>query len=317
MKIKNILNICIIIILLSAIFLNGCTDSTGRQPARRITGNDGITINIQGRNRIELLGNFPSNEIYQITMENRGKYDIKDDEFVAEIIMKDGLRESNEKRQSLMFNSLSSFNNFQINELEGLSQIRTKPDSITKLLNIETNVPSGQGITTGFNVKACYKYQTIFSETVCINAIRRSTESNCQRTSYNFNSGQGAPIKISKVEIADRLIENNLVSPRIVLTIENTRRQITSLPEYFSSPCTNQENINKIKLTTAQLGQQPLSCNVEDDIIDLSRNEQTIICDLDRNPNIEFGDSFETVLYIVLEYGYSNVETFNVDVTRR
>jgi hypothetical protein len=319
MKQKNIIiNICIILVILSTLFIGGCMNNNNiRQPARRITGNDGLTFKIEGKNKIELFGNFPATEIYQINIENKGKYNIKNDEFFAEIVLKDGLRENQENKQNIILNSLSDFNIYNINTLEGLSQIRLKGDSITKMLNIETNVPSGQGITTGFTTKACYKYQTIFSETVCINSIKKNKEDNCAKSSYSFASGQGAPIKISKVEIVDKLIENNLVTPRIILTIENTKKQITSLPETFSSPCKSQENINKIKLVNAQLGQQMLSCNVENGIIDLSKNEQTVVCDLDRNPNIEFGDSFDTILHIILEYGYSNIETFNIDIVRK
>lgn len=316
MKNKTIITLCILFVVLT--LLTGCSNNNkGTQAARKITGTDGIAINIEGKNNIELFGNYDTSEVYQISIENKGKYDILDNEFYGEITLKDGLKQNEENIQALTFNSFSEFNEYQTNYLEGVNQNREKGDFITKVISLDTNVPSGQGITSGFDIKTCYKYETIFSETICINSIRNEKQQNCKKNEYNFNSGQGAPIKISKVEVSDKIIQDNLVAPRLLITIENTKKQIATLPSEFTGGCTGEGNLNKIKLTTAKLGQQTLSCKLNDEMIDLSKNTQTVICDLDDNPNIDFGDSFDTVLYIVLEYGYSESKSFNIDITRK
>lgn len=315
---KNIfLKTAIVLLTISLLILSGCSnDSSVVKPARKITGNDGLTIDIEGNNKIELFGNYDMEEVYQITIENKGKYSLNNNDFYSEIFLKDGLRSSEEEKSKIFINSLSDFTQSNIEEMEGVSQSRIKGDSFTNFLSVKTNVPSGQGITSGFEVRACYKYQTIFAETVCINTVRNERKQNCEKNKYSFSSGQAAPIKISNVEITDKSSTDNLVAPRLIITIENTKKGFTTLPEEYKSGCTGQGNLNKILLSNAKIGQYVLECNVENNIIDLSNNRQNIICDLDNNMNIESGDSFNTILQLTLDYGYTTTEEFDIDITR-
>jgi len=319
------------LLVICLLILSGCDNNNGRKAARKITGTKAININIEGNNKIELYGNYITQEVYQITLENNGRYDIKNNEIYTEVLFEDGLvitddhsvgsfedeYDSDQNSNKIVSTTLSDFNTLNTIMLEGLNQIREKPDSITRIIGAKTNVPSGQGITSGIKVKSCYKYKTYFSETLCIDTIKNGKHTTCPKNEYNYNNGQGAPIKISKVIISDKIINENQIAPRLIITIENSQKNIATLPDNFIGACTSNGEINKIKLETAKIGMQELSCNTKENIIDLSSGKATIICDLDDNSNIEQGGEFTSVLQLVLSYGYSTSKDFEINIQRK
>ena len=303
-----------IIIILFTLILTACNidqllpDSTNVDFRK---GTQGLIVDIEGENDIITYGHDTStNEAYIIKIENKGATDIPQEGFFMKIHhTSDFLRLKN---GDLLIDSLKTFN---IDTMLGKSKYNSKGDYIEHLLVFQGTPPFNQGATASISVDTCYLYETILSKTICINTQINKNNKGCKKDTYSFSQGQGGPMKISKAEIKETIKPgtDDVIIPKIILTIENSGGNIFTLPESFKQACLEKKDINRFRISDAKLGTMELDCNGE---IVMKDKSKKIVCTPDAAFGESLGVSFDTILYIKLEYGYLETATKNINVIR-
>lgn len=314
---KSIITLIILTLLVFA--FSGCLPTASIIDYR--TGTKGLLFSLEGPNEIIIYEDEPSPyEEYEIKIENDGATKIEDQDIYVKVDLKDGfLKMKNDGSNYIILNSLDAFNLATIHQLEGKTKWGFDGEDISHFFTLEAMAPPNQGVTAIISAELCYRYETILSDSICINTVRHRDNEGCSRSDYSYGSGQGGPIKISKVEVREIVDDRNNVVPRIVLTIENAEGGIVSLPDgdNFKEGCLAKEEINKLKITEALLGQDYLTCNDGDDEISLVDGEKRVVCELGGQLPDNAQGYFDTTLYIELEYGFHSITSKTVNIVRK
>ncbi|MFT4297739.1 MAG: hypothetical protein ACMXX5_00955 [Candidatus Woesearchaeota archaeon] len=301
--------------------LSGCFSPPGVTYIDFRSGREGLRLSILGPNEMKLYpGQETTYEEFEFIVENRGASNLENNDIYMRIQMTDNfLVKKDTDIGRITLRSLDEFNNMRITSLEGKSSYRRTGDQISHFLNTEATPPPQKYTTANIRADLCYRYKTILSDSICINTVKHLPGKGCSRTRYTYNQGQGAPIRITSIEIREIYTQDDEIQTNIVLEIENVEGNIVSLPDgsNFIEGCLSRHNINHIKIESATLGNNQLKCTEDDDdIIELIDNKRNIVCTLQgSHPDISEGH-YDTTLYIELAYGYHTSAVKRVNIVR-
>jgi hypothetical protein len=178
----------------------------------------------------------------------------------------------------------------------------------------------------------CYPYQTILSETVCVDTdIFNLNEENkaCEIKDFS-SSSQGAPLAITNVKVNMLPLRNSKgVKPEFIIEIENQGPgQILLFNSYTIEKACSSESLTKQELNKvsvwARLSNDNLQCkstssSTQDDeniaILDLSEKNNQVRCVLEKGIDDELG-TYTTPLTIQLNYGYTYSISKDIKIRR-
>jgi len=307
------------IMTLIAIFIIGCLPSTPVFNYR--TGTKGLTLTIDGPDEIIMYeGDATPHEEYEFKIKNDGATDIDQNDVYLKIQFKEGflkLREDGSTYKSI--SSLNDFNFGTINHLMGKNKYSNNGEEISYFTVLEAISPPNQGVSATINADLCYRYKTILSDTICVNS-EKITNGGCSVMDHSYSSGQGAPIKISKVEVRDILLTNRKVTPKIIITVENAEGGIVSLAggDSFKEGCLAKSDINKVTIESVALGNNELNCDIPSNIINFDEDgERKVSCEAGSGIPTDPQGYYDTPIYIELSYGYHTMASMKVDIIRK
>jgi hypothetical protein len=319
MKYKNKRIIIVCFCLISLLILSGCF-SPGVTYIDYRSGTEGLNINIIGPNDITLYpGSTSEYDEYEFRIINKGSTTInKDDIYMRIQLTNNFLREKDTDKNRIILRSMDDFNAQKTTYLEGKTRFNIQGYDISHFINIEA-IPGPHRYTTA-NIRAdlCYRYKTILTESICINTRKHRPNQGCNKKEYYFSNGQGAPIRISKLEVRELQTSDDNIEIRLMITVENVQGNIVSSAQSdkFAEGCLLQQDINKIDIIEAKLGSIDLNCNNNNDIIELIDNQRTITCTIDDNISDNAQGYFDTPLYIELAYGYYTTYSKSISIIR-
>lgn len=172
----------------------------------------------------------------------------------------------------------------------------------------------------------CYPYQTILSATVCIDTDVSGTRPGkkvCKMQDLNFNSGQGAPVAATKIEVnmlpqfgSDNQVTS--VRPQFLIYIENKEKGNIIKEGLERDYCTKtnfvHENLNKVRVA-ASLGGKELDCKTfkkgsadekdKDNYVKLIDKKALARCVMKDSDISRTNDNYLTPLKVTLAYGYT------------
>lgn len=298
------------------ILISACNITPAKENYNFRTGTEGLDVRIKGEDEIKIYGSSnPSPETYIIEVENKGATKISSSDIYMRITLPDGFFK-NYNDQNFELSSLKEFeNNKGPSELEGKTKYTSKGDIVVHGITLQPTVPPTKGVGAKINIDLCYKYSTILIETVCVNTQHHKEGEGCKQSKYTF-SGQGAPIKISSVEIKE-MIEDDTFTPMVVLVIDNTEENIFTLPDKHPEACKAKSDINKLRIEKATLGTNTLVCNEEErSEISIRNEEKKVVCMMEGDfDDVDIG-YLETPLYVQLDYSYYSHHEKKVSIIR-
>ena len=323
---------CIIIILGIMIIISGCNNSSG------IGGGKGSGGSISGSKdfykgtsalSINFVKDMPPAEVYD-----------KNSDFVI------GLELKNEGAENVSEGVMTVSVERDYIELKGILQQR---NSLVSYENIEGKpnalkfnlggksilLPSGekgiiyfnaaarelaeesQALTSKISVNSCYKYKTVASPSICLDADYTNTnpfQKSCVVSDVSIDS-QGAPVAVTSVKYK-MLPRGDMVKPEFYITIENkgNGEVINPIDEFVDGVCGvlsedvfGQKDIPIFNVITVDVflgGEQTkLDCYPEKDI-KLKDKKAEIRCTLESGIESSEG-TYLTPLNIIVEYGYT------------
>ena len=300
----------IVYLILFLLVIAGCTGSftsqTGTVPASEIqntyrTGWQGVVL--------QTMRNLPPQEIFTdsnfmigIEAHNRGAYDI--DNGLIVLVYDEDYVQLHQKSIGFSLEGKNPF--FQRGETKQFFV-----DGQTKSLGSESVQRS-----LPFYIFACYPYEAILVETICLDVSYEtnqfSGQSTCTFRQGNSFSGQGGPVGISATSYTVTEDRQTLSGRFIVdITLRHSGRgSVVDAPSFYSA-CTQgitQDMADRVKIREVALSDVTLNCN-RDEVV-LRNNQATIQCSVDGLPAHLF--PYNAPLRIELEYGY--VETLNTNV---
>jgi len=175
--------------------------------------------------------------------------------------------------------------------------------------------------TSTIVVTACYAYQSIFQDSVCIDTNIFGTDARekiCEVKDLS-SGGQGGPVGIKKVEISmlphsDR----EKVIPQFTFHIVNGGGGEIVDPGQLESVCSSaaldRDTFNKVKVN-AVLGDQRLTCNLKEGEFFLLPKRKTFSCRLIEGLSKRRG-SYIAPLIVTLDYGYTQSISKKVEIRR-
>lgn len=316
----NILTTAVLIITL--FFTSGCSILDGYLP-------DEVRVDYRnGKEGLDLILNTPKDiiiydqdkpapEIFEITLANKGAYDVEDSDISIYIEVPNAFLRNEEDKGTFTITSFNEYSDTNRDILYGKGPYSDKGEKHTFLFNMIPEIPPDQGITARMKVETCYSYNTIISETICINTERLENGEGCSKKSYTFPHGQGAPIGVSEIQIRDMYdADTNKISPQIQLTFTNYQGNIFSLPGNVENLCSSMEAINTLHVDAIHLGNLDLSCNIEDDTLTFS-DTKTVLCTPEQNNAQETSlGYYDSPIYIELSYTYKEIEENKINIKR-
>ncbi len=166
--------------------------------------------------------------------------------------------------------------------------------------------------TANFLVTSCYNYQTIASQTVCIDPEPYSTK---QKTrvctvppSYSLSGGQGAPVAVTKVE---ETVLSNKIQFKIYIKNLGDGQVIDKNRLNIDCPYSlDYTNLDKVYVSGRVSGYS-LSCRPTNPIM-LINGIGSVICTVPK-PTMS-RSAYTTPLQVNLEYGYSSSIQKSVEI---
>lgn len=301
-----------IIIILALLVINGCSNQTNNSKIIH-TGTKGLVI--------EKLPGTPTT-IYEgesfslgVFLKNQGSEDIT--RGILRVNFDDYFMELN-----------------KIDSKEGISkEVKLKGKSIENpagdsdyLEYVFNSKPLGvirDSVNVKINFNTCYDYKTDLTTEVCIDTRSRTSDQRtfaCKAKTFTSNTGQGAPIAITKIETElIRVSSNNMIKPVFRIYIKNTGKGYTLTPEpsLCDNPTINTDKINKLKIKAWISSNIELTCNPE--IVRINSGETIARCsvkDEDLNNLRVKTTNYITILRVLLEYNYVDTEEFNLKIKR-
>ena len=163
-----------------------------------------------------------------------------------------------------------------------------------------------------FLVTSCYNYETLASQTVCIDPEPYSTK---QKTrvctippSYSLSGGQGAPVAVTKVE---ETVLSNKIQFKIYIKNLGNGEVIDKNRLNIDCPYSlDYTNLNKVYVS-GKVSSYSLSCRPNNPIM-LINNMGSVICTIPKPAMSK--SAYTTPLQIKLEYGYSSSIQRSVEI---
>ncbi len=306
-----------LIIALSFIFISfGCTDSTSDISADYRKGTQGIEISfMQNMPPSEIYDNSPIELVVEVrnkgahpqiqratgwpiivTSEGRGIGTLYLDGFDDKIIM--GMP----KQISIP----TVYGKGPYNP-EGEYDIVTFRGNVINL-----DVQGLQEYDAKFMVTSCYTYETIASQTVCIDpepySISQRDKVCIIPDSYSFSGGQGGPVAVTKVE--EKVYGDKIY---FTITISNSGNGRVVDKNKINTACPyslDYSNLNKVQVSGKVSGYS-LVCD-QGGNINLLNNKGTIMCYIPRPSTAR--SAYTTPIQINLNYGYTSSITKNIKI---
>lgn len=221
------------LLFLACIFLIGCNASTtsNTNQAVTFTGTDGLVS--------EFSTNAPAKTVFEksnfpilIKIRNAGAYSIPSDPADRRALISIGREKDYVPKISIEDNSRVAKNsgpsdNELIFFVDGRSQINPNGDELIASLTAQTSNLDSQSerrIST-LTASICYPYKTTLSTTICIDPDiegLRPGKKACKVSDQPFNSGQGAPIAITKIETQMLPeLDRQSIKPQFLIYVEN------------------------------------------------------------------------------------------------
>lgn len=296
-------------VLIVVFVLTGCNNGTG--PSISITDQE-IRVGTEGL-VIDFIDNMPPVKVYEtdtfpvgLKLYNKGAFDIKESYILLNIeqdnvgLVKDALK------RSIKLDGKSAGNPYGDSE------------TINYLLKANELGKEVETITSNILVTTCYKYQTISTNSVCVDTdyynLKNAVKS-CSAAEITSDSGQGGPISITKIE-PQMMEEDNVLKPAFMIYIKNNGNGQVFSSDMVSSACSEQgisrESINYLGVE-ASFGSEGASLDCRPSAIKLKDNEAVIRCiyddGIDKNK-----PAYSTVLRIILDYGYTQTMSKQVEI---
>ena len=195
-------SILVILIAFVCIFIVSCgkgSQGDGRTDIELQSGTDGLTF--------EFMDGFPE-EVFEegriyatFELRNEGVYDIEDG-IVVLSLEKDFLNIDSWELPELFKQDSDEIVSFEELKGKSLSNTRGEKQVISAILRAKEVDETRNKIESRVILNACYQYNTILSETICIDTDPndlKAAQKTCKAKDIS-SSGQGAPIVITNVE---------------------------------------------------------------------------------------------------------------------
>lgn len=292
-----------IILIALLVLVLGCQQGEDRIYERDIyKGSEGVTM--------EFARDSPPDQVLQkqkfpvgFIIENKGASDVNESyiSLIVEDEFIDVLEWNDINTQTTKFGTVSLRGKDQANP-EGekkIAAIQMKSKELKDMVETQTSIIS---------INLCYKYNTFFSESTCIDSnIFDDTDrmKSCEIETMT-SSGTGAPVAITEVKPQMLTHDSSTITPEYKITIENvadgqvinsgkTERACTS--ESFSH-----KDFNDVEISVAQLSGYDMEC--EPNPVKLRDGKATSFCRLPGGVSVDAGN-YKTTINFQLRYGYT------------
>ncbi len=294
-------NIIFAIIFL-ALFAYGCTPPDTRPTTDFRRGSEGIVMNF--------VQTMPPPTIYDdsnfdliVEVRNRGAYPQDSHRSIGALYI-----------SGFDTNIINMYNSKNLPALEGKSAHNPEGgfDIVTfhggvvdfKRQNIER-------YEANFKLDACYQYETIASETICIDpdphTLQRVDKVCTPPSAYTFSGGQGGPVAVTRIEqtvlsesIQYKITIRNIGNGRVI-----DKNALARCPYDLDHTV-----LNKVRFS-GRVSQEQLSCAQRIDPLTLINNEATIVCTIEKPSQ---RSAYTTPINIKLEYGYTSSATRRITI---
>jgi len=331
---KNKESILIFLCILSLILI-GCTGG-GNTRNNPITQTD-LRVGFEGI-VLQFTKNAPPDRIFQetkfpigIVIKNKGASDVtsvkkegSDETPLGEGFFVLGFEKAyvdidkDEKRENPRNFKIKGKSIFNINGDEEFIELKGKTKKVGS--QSETHPSTIQAT-------ACYPYQTILGTSACIDTDvygENLRKKSCNVKDLIFQSGQGAPVTITKIEtIIPPHADINTIEPHFVIHIENKGNGEVVSKEKIKDVCSNTalnyKDFNKLNIR-ASLSNIELNCDVKggkagETEVWLREKKDIVRCTLKEGIQIK-QDAYMAPLKIELDYGYTYTLSKNIIIER-
>lgn len=164
-----------------------------------------------------------------------------------------------------------------------------------------------------FLVTSCYKYETIASQTVCVDpepySAKEKTKVCTIPPSYSLSGGQGAPVAVTKIE---ETVLSNKIQFKIYMKNLGDGKIIDKNRLNIDCPYSlDYTNLNKVYVSGRVSGYS-LSCKPGNPIL-LAKGEGSVICTIPKP--VMSKSAYTTPIQIKLEYGYTSSIQRSVEIS--
>jgi hypothetical protein len=303
------------IIILGASVLTGCTQ-VGQAGTIYYTGYDGLSIELFNSNPKQVFEDdyfatylfVKNNGPYTVGQSAPGSLQITYDNYYLEMFDKSD--------KQILVNGKNAL------YPAGDEDYAEFPFHAKTLSNLRDSV------TTTITYSLCYPYRTELSIGTCIDTKIYSNDvvsESCKATPYTNSDGQGGPIVITKVEPQITSTDSQHVKPQYNIYIQNKGGgYVINNPDLASNICSVfsreaiSQNLNKIKIKASLSGKE-LDCEPKEVRI-IDGSESFARCTIKDENAQDFPKStknYNTILTVVLDYGYVEVQTQDLEIKRQ
>lgn len=125
--------------------------------------------------------------------------------------------------------------------VEGKTKINPKGDELIAAITAKTAKldPQSENKESTITATLCYPYQTLLSTTVCIDpdiGELRPSKKACKVKEIPFNTGQGAPIAVTRIE-PQMIPEGDIIKPQFLIFVENKGKGSSANINSFQRLC--------------------------------------------------------------------------------
>lgn len=228
--------------------------------------------------------------------------------------------------------SLGAKDNEAFFYIGGKTQINQKGDEIVVSINAKTGKldPQSEQKSSTITATLCYPYKTILDTTVCIDpdiAGIRPGKKVCNVKDFTFNSGQGAPIAVTRIE-PQMIPEGDIIKPQFLVFIENRGKGTPVNIVGYHNACRESDFASKSTWNIAHInaytsgpqGQNQLECSPSEQSIDQKtgfvrlRDKKTWVrCTFTKGVKEikRTDDAYTSPLRIEVDYGYVQTVSTN------
>lgn len=311
------------------LFIAGC--GTGSSQTKKEIN---VRVGFDGL-KLEFLKNTPPQKVFEdstfpviIKVKNNGAYSLRDEE---KAILSLGVERDYTKNVQLLVGKaqlLEQAGNAASLNLEGKSSINLGEEQVISYNIVAGRIdPQSEVHPSTVIATLCYPYKTVLDTAACIDTDVSGIKPGkkvCQVQDLVFNSGQGAPVAVTKVEVnmlpsqIEKGIQPKIV-PQFLIFVENKGQGIVIKKEEVSNFCTKSDtthsNLNivyvKVCLSNFCTDNGGITCQLE---VKPNSNERGHIKLKDKKDVIRCTkkdgldsaqDAYLSPLKIELDYGYT------------
>lgn len=210
--------------------------------------------------------------------------------------------------------------------LEGKEQFQTIDDF--KVFSFRMHAgqlePMSESHSAIVSVNTCYDYVSKVYADICIDTDPhniRPGEKPCSTSTISTSSGQGGPVKISRIE-PRMVVDGDNIKPQLKIYIENAKSGSVTRYGQVGKYCSNQalstDDFNKISASNVEIGLSGANKNDFNCIpgeIWLKGESDYITCTMQSGVSNNI-DPYLTPIYVELKYGYMESEAFSVPIKK-